>query len=79
MAREWAHVRGYSSEHERRVALANFLNYYNHERPHAALDGKPPISRTIGSDYRVVFDQPPEPLDTVPQQLTFEDIVEPTS
>ncbi|MGW4474470.1 integrase core domain-containing protein [Nonomuraea sp. NPDC004354] len=79
LARGWAHVSDYTSEHERRVALANFLNYYNHERPHAALDGKPPISRTIGSDYRVVFDQPPEPLDTVPQQLTFEDIVEPTS
>ncbi|WP_373431042.1 hypothetical protein [Streptomyces canus] len=37
MAREWAYVRDYGSEHERRVALADFLNYYNHEGPHTAL------------------------------------------
>lgn len=75
LAREWAYVRDYTSEQERRAALADFLNYYNHERPHAALGGKPPISRTSGSDYRVTFDQPPEPLATLPQQLTFEDFV----
>lgn len=79
LAREWAYVRDYGSEHERRVALANFLNYYNHERPHTALGGRPPISRTAGSDYRVTFEQPPELLDTAPQQLAFEDLVEPTS
>ncbi|MDQ1051908.1 transposase InsO family protein [Streptomyces sp. V4I2] len=77
LAREWAYVRDYTSEHERRVALADFLNYYNHERPHSALGGKPPISRTSGSDYRITFDQPPEPLDIFPQQLTI--FVEPTS
>lgn len=75
LAREWAYVRGYASEHERRAALADFLNYYNHERPHAALGGQPPISRTSGSDYRVTFDEPPQPLDTIPQQLAFEDLV----
>ncbi|SEB31037.1 Integrase core domain-containing protein [Streptomyces melanosporofaciens] len=75
LAREWAYVRGYASEHERRAALADFLNYYNHERPHASLGGQPPISRTIGSDYRVTFDEPPQPLDTAPQQLAFEDLV----
>lgn len=79
LAREWAYVRDYTSEHERRVTLADFLNYYNHERPHAALGGRPPISRTAGSDYRLVFDQPPEPLIDIPQQLSFEDFVEPTS
>ncbi|MER5438766.1 IS481 family transposase [Streptomyces sp. NPDC002790] len=75
LAREWAYVRDYSSEHERRIALAEFVNYYNHERPHAALGGRPPISRTAGSDYRLVFDQPPEPIAGIPQQLTFEDLV----
>ncbi|WP_050993607.1 integrase core domain-containing protein [Streptomyces violaceusniger] len=75
LAREWAYVRDYTSEYERRVALAEFVNYYNHDRPHAALGGRPPISRTAGSDYRVVFDQPPEPLVDIPQQLTFEDFV----
>ncbi|MBF8184262.1 transposase [Nonomuraea sp. K274] len=34
---EWAYVRDYTSEHERRAALADFVNYYDHERPHAAL------------------------------------------
>lgn len=72
-------MRNYSSAHERRAALADFVDHCNHERPHAAQDGKPPISRTAGSDYRVTFDQPPEPLDMVPQQLTFADGVEPTS
>ncbi|MCX5054473.1 MULTISPECIES: IS481 family transposase [unclassified Streptomyces] len=75
LAREWAYVRNYSSEHECRVALAEFVNYYNHDRPHAALGGRPPISRTAGSDYRLVLDQPPEPLIDIPQQLTFEDVV----
>ena len=74
-ARERAHVRDYTSEDERRVALAEFVNYYNHHRPHAALGGRPPASRTDGSNYRLVFDQPPEPLVDIPQQLTFGDFV----
>lgn len=79
LAREWAYVRDYTSEQDRRAALADFLNYYNHERPHSALGGRPPVSRTAGSDYRVTADRPPEPLATFPQQLTFEQAVEPTS
>lgn len=75
LSREWAYVRDYTTERERRVALVEFVNYYNHERPHAALGGRPPISRTAGSDYRIVFDQPPEPLSDIPQQLIFEDFV----
>ncbi|MFJ8114173.1 integrase core domain-containing protein [Streptomyces sp. NPDC096132] len=72
-SREWAYVRDYTTERERRVALADFVNYYNHQRSHAALGGRPPISRTAGSDYRIVFDQPHEQLAETPQQLTFED------
>jgi transposase InsO family protein len=56
-------------------ALADFLNYCNHERPHSALGSQPPISRTTGSEYRVSFDQPREPINTFPEQLTFEDFV----
>jgi len=66
LAREWVYARDYTSEHERRAALADFLNYYNHGRAHTALGGRRPISRTSGSDYRIVFGQPPEPLDAVP-------------
>lgn len=37
MAREWLRRRPYESEEDRTAALADFLNYYNHERPHSAL------------------------------------------
>lgn len=39
LAREWAYVRDYTSEQGHRAALVDFLNYYNHDRPHAALGG----------------------------------------
>lgn len=35
LSREWAYVRDYTAERERRVALAEFVNYDNHERPTA--------------------------------------------
>ena len=39
---EWLYVRPYASDEERTAALADFLNTYNHERPHSALGNKPP-------------------------------------
>lgn len=72
LAREWAYVRDYTSEGARREALADFLNYYNHDRPHGALSGLPPVCRTAGSDYRVSFDRLPEPLEIFPQQLELD-------
>ncbi len=75
LSREWAYVRDYTAGRERRVGLAEFVNDYNHERPHVTLGGRPPISRTAGSDYRIVFNQPHEPLADIPQQLTFGDFV----
>ena len=42
---EWAYVRPYGSESERREAFGHFLHLYNHHRSHSALGGKPPISR----------------------------------
>ncbi len=78
LAREWAYVPT-TPPSGNGAAVADFLNYYNDERPHSALGGRPPNSRTSGGDHRVVFDQAPKPLDTIPQQLTFEDAVEPTS
>ncbi|MGW5782038.1 integrase core domain-containing protein [Streptomyces sp. NPDC003863] len=71
-----AYVRDYTSEHQRRMALADFLNHYNHDRPHTALGGRPLISRTGGSDYRVAFDILRQPLaPTGLQQLTLDDLV----
>jgi transposase InsO family protein len=45
MLEEWAYVRTYSSESERKDAFSPFLHLYNHHRSHTALGGQPPISR----------------------------------
>jgi transposase InsO family protein len=45
MLEEWAYVKLYTSEAERREAFEPFLHLYNHHRSHTALGGKPPISR----------------------------------
>jgi len=45
MADGWAYARCYTSEQERRDALADWLHHYNHHRPHTACDYQPPISR----------------------------------
>ena len=42
---EWAYVRKYSSEAERRRRLDKWLHIYNHHRCHTALGGQPPITR----------------------------------
>ncbi|WP_434089407.1 IS481 family transposase [Microcella pacifica] len=42
---EWAYRQVFSSNLERQQALAPWLNYYNTQRRHSALDGLPPISR----------------------------------
>jgi len=45
MLEEWAYVRPYTSEAERREAFDDFLHLYNHHRSHTALGGNTPISR----------------------------------
>jgi transposase InsO family protein len=42
---EWAYVRKYASEAERRRRLDSWLHLYNHHRCHTALGGQPPITR----------------------------------
>jgi transposase InsO family protein len=42
---EWAYVRAYRSEAERRRRLDSWLHIYNHHRCHTALGGHPPITR----------------------------------
>jgi transposase InsO family protein len=46
MAEEWAYVRLYTSNSRRLRVLPRWLEFYNRRRPHTALGGKPPISRT---------------------------------
>ena len=45
MADGWAYARCYTSEQERRDALASWIHYYNHHRPHSACENHPPITR----------------------------------
>jgi transposase InsO family protein len=42
---EWAYHRAYSHSRWRTRALSPYLRYYNFERPHSALGGRPPASR----------------------------------
>jgi hypothetical protein len=35
----------YRTETERRDALNNYLHYYNHHRPHTAINNQPPTTR----------------------------------
>ena len=43
--REWAYARPYASSQERSTALMPWLDHYNTERPHTALDHNPPAAR----------------------------------
>lgn len=42
---EWAYKQVFTSNDERTQALPSWLKYYNHQRRHASLGRKPPISR----------------------------------
>ena len=43
---EWAYRQAWNSNQDRAAALPSFLNRYNYARPHTALAGKPPVTRT---------------------------------
>jgi transposase InsO family protein len=45
MGREWGHGRSYPSSAHRASLLEDWLEHYNHRRPHSALGNRPPISR----------------------------------
>ena len=47
--RDWAYAHPFDSSAARGFAMQSWINTYNHTRPHAALAGKPPITR-IASD-----------------------------
>ena len=46
LAREWAYQQPWDSNDQRTAALARFLDRYNYARPHTALAGRPPVTRT---------------------------------
>jgi transposase InsO family protein len=45
LLREWAYRRPYDSSAQCQERLPRYLDYYNHRRPHASLQKKPPASR----------------------------------
>jgi transposase InsO family protein len=45
LATEWAYRQVFTSNDQRAAALPDFINYYNQQRPHTALNGQPPISK----------------------------------
>lgn len=47
LLREWAYRRPYPSSRHRTEALPAWLYYYNWERGHGALHGRPPMSRLV--------------------------------
>ena len=47
LATEWAYRQVFTSNDDRTAALAPWLEYYNTERRHSALGGKPPINRLL--------------------------------
>jgi transposase InsO family protein len=50
MLEGWAYGRIYATSTEREAALAPWLDFYNHRRPHGALSHKPPITRLTGNN-----------------------------
>ena len=46
---EWAYARLYRSNHERLTALPRWVDFYNHGRPHTALDGRAPMTALVNN------------------------------
>ena len=46
----WAYGRIYATSNERHAALAQWLDFYNHRRPHGALGRHPPVTRLRGNN-----------------------------
>jgi transposase InsO family protein len=45
MGREWAYGRSYPTSEHRASLLGDWLEHYNHRRPHSAIGNRPPITR----------------------------------
>lgn len=73
LVREWLRRRPYDSEADRTEALAEFLNHYNHERKHSALDWQPPVARTPISGHRIMPAPRDELVEVTADQFTIFD------
>jgi transposase InsO family protein len=50
--KEWAYAKAYETSAKRETMLQPWLDYYNTQRPHTALNHKPPISRIARCEQR---------------------------
>ncbi len=71
---EWLRRRPYASESDRTAALAEFLNYYNHERRHSAIGWLPPVARTPLRGELLEVPEPAETVEPEAVQLTIYDV-----
>lgn len=71
---EWLRRRPYASEDDRTAALAEFLNYYNHERRHSAIGWLPPVARTPVRGGLLEVPEPAETVEPTAIQLTIYDV-----
>lgn len=78
LAREWAYAHEFFSEEERTSKLHEFINYYNHQRPHHGIGLKPPISRLPVSKFRL-SGQVYVPHSIKEKQMDLYELLEPTS
>jgi transposase InsO family protein len=46
---EWAYARPYADNADRLAALPEYLAFYNHERPHTALEGRTPMQVLVNN------------------------------
>ncbi|CAN5482056.1 hypothetical protein BH20CHL6_BH20CHL6_03920 [soil metagenome] len=46
---EWAYWKRYRANHERLHALPRWVDFYNHRRPHTALDGEVPMDVLVNN------------------------------
>jgi len=58
--REWAYAQPFHSSAERAGAMRSWIELYNHQRPHAALRGNPPVSRLTHQLRATVIASVPE-------------------
>lgn len=77
MVAEWLRRRPYDSEQDRTDALAAFLNYYNHERPHSALGWLPPVSRAPGPGFHVEVQAHDETVEVTEAQMNIYELLDP--
>ena len=49
MLAEWAYARLYRADQQRLAALPRWVDFYNHRRPHTALDGATPMHALVNN------------------------------